>query len=286
MLFVIESGFAPSWSRHHSDPDLTGRGRLIATPLSFPIIKSDNTGFVPASIEVGKRKLPVETTGVASTPWPGANSRMDARHPAAYGHPCGLEVRWRRIRPTKQARSLACSPRQRCLLNRPMIVAGARFPTAFPSLGPPLPLGVQTIEFQTRETEPSDRRSISAAAFDHPDPDFGRCTVMSGPTQYAEGVSSTVAEPETEARPWRPAPGTAQIRQNRNKMFGNAARQENFMNRHFAIASCLFCLAGPILAAPEYAPPPPSAGPSIISKIEEQGKMTYLKGLRSARRSP
>ena len=60
------------------------------------------------------------------------------------------------------------------------------------------------------------------------------------------------------------------------------------MNRHFAIASCLLCLSGPILAAPEYAPPPPppSAGPSIASKLEEQGKMTYLKvtDLRAVRR--
>lgn len=58
------------------------------------------------------------------------------------------------------------------------------------------------------------------------------------------------------------------------------------MNRHFAIVCCLLCLSGPILAAPEYAPPPPSAGPSIASKIEEQGKMTYLKvtDLRAVRR--
>ena len=61
VLFVIESGFAPSWkSITIPIPIPTGKG-LIATPLSFPIIKSENPGFVPAAVAVGSRQIPVET---------------------------------------------------------------------------------------------------------------------------------------------------------------------------------------------------------------------------------
>ncbi|MEI7429379.1 MAG: hypothetical protein WCL27_02915 [Betaproteobacteria bacterium] len=61
VLFVIESGFAPSW-KSITIPIPIPRGKgLIATPLSFPIIKSENKGFVPPSVNVAGKQLPVET---------------------------------------------------------------------------------------------------------------------------------------------------------------------------------------------------------------------------------
>ena len=64
VLFVVESGFAPSW-KSITIPIPIPRGRgglgLIATPLSFPLIKSENKGFVPPAINVAKQKVPVET---------------------------------------------------------------------------------------------------------------------------------------------------------------------------------------------------------------------------------
>ena len=62
VLFVIESGFAPSWKSVTIPlPIPTGGGRIVATPLSFPIVKSENPGYVPDSIMAGNKRLPVET---------------------------------------------------------------------------------------------------------------------------------------------------------------------------------------------------------------------------------
>ena len=62
VLFVVESGFAPSFkSITLPIPIPTGKRGLIATPLSFPIIKSENPGFVPPSISVAGKKVAVET---------------------------------------------------------------------------------------------------------------------------------------------------------------------------------------------------------------------------------
>lgn len=62
VLFIIESGFAPAWkSITLPIPIPTGKKGLIATPLSFPLIKAENKGFVPTAINAGKRQIPVET---------------------------------------------------------------------------------------------------------------------------------------------------------------------------------------------------------------------------------
>jgi uncharacterized protein len=61
VLFVVESGFAPSWkSMMVPIPVPTGKG-LIVTPISFPLLKAENPGFVPPNLVVGKQTLPVET---------------------------------------------------------------------------------------------------------------------------------------------------------------------------------------------------------------------------------
>lgn len=53
---------APSWkSISIPIPIPTGKRGLIATPLSFPIIKAENKGFVPPAINAAKRQIPVET---------------------------------------------------------------------------------------------------------------------------------------------------------------------------------------------------------------------------------
>ena len=62
VLFVVESGFSPSWqSVMVPIPLPTGSGKLVITPLSFPRIKSENPGFVPTTIKVGGKDLRVET---------------------------------------------------------------------------------------------------------------------------------------------------------------------------------------------------------------------------------
>ncbi len=61
VLFVIESGFAPSWkSTTVPVPVATGKS-VVATPLSFPLIKAENPGFVPPSINVSGKAVAVET---------------------------------------------------------------------------------------------------------------------------------------------------------------------------------------------------------------------------------
>ena len=62
VLFVIESGFAPSWKSITIPIPIPSPHRgLIATPLSFPIIRSENIGFVPTSINVAGQQVAVET---------------------------------------------------------------------------------------------------------------------------------------------------------------------------------------------------------------------------------
>ena len=62
VLFVIESGFAPSWkSITIPIPIPRGGSGVVLTPLSFPLVKADNPGFVPPTLKVAGKQLPVET---------------------------------------------------------------------------------------------------------------------------------------------------------------------------------------------------------------------------------
>lgn len=61
VLFVIESGFAPSWKSVMVPIPVPINNRLVITPLSFPVIKSENRGFVPDVIGTDDKKIPVET---------------------------------------------------------------------------------------------------------------------------------------------------------------------------------------------------------------------------------
>lgn len=61
VLFVIESGFAPAWKSITIPLPIRLSQRWVATPLSFPVVKSQNKGFVPASLNAGNQTLPVET---------------------------------------------------------------------------------------------------------------------------------------------------------------------------------------------------------------------------------
>ena len=61
VLFVIESGFAPSWQSVTVPIPIPRQSGLMITPLSFPLIKSDNKGFVPPVVSVAGKQLPVET---------------------------------------------------------------------------------------------------------------------------------------------------------------------------------------------------------------------------------
>lgn len=61
VLFVIESGFAPSWKSVTIPIPIPRKSGLMVTPLSFPLIKSENKGFVPSAVSVAGKQLPVET---------------------------------------------------------------------------------------------------------------------------------------------------------------------------------------------------------------------------------
>jgi hypothetical protein len=61
VLFVVESGFAPSWKSVTIPLPIPINKRLVITPLSFPLIKAENKGFVPGTLQVAGKSLPVET---------------------------------------------------------------------------------------------------------------------------------------------------------------------------------------------------------------------------------
>ena len=61
VLFVIESGFAPSWKSMTIPIPIPTHNGLVVTPLSFPLLKSENKGYVPSSVSVAGKQLPVET---------------------------------------------------------------------------------------------------------------------------------------------------------------------------------------------------------------------------------
>ncbi len=61
VLFVIESGFAPSWKSITIPIPIPRSTGFMVTPLAFPLIKSENKGFVPATVSVAGKQLPVET---------------------------------------------------------------------------------------------------------------------------------------------------------------------------------------------------------------------------------
>ncbi len=61
VLFVIESGFAPSWKSITVPVPLPRKKGVMVTPLSFPYLKSENKGIVPSSVVVAGSSFPVET---------------------------------------------------------------------------------------------------------------------------------------------------------------------------------------------------------------------------------
>ena len=61
VLFVVESGFAPSWKSVTIPLPIPINKRLVITPLSFPVIKAENKGFVPVNLQAAGKTLPVET---------------------------------------------------------------------------------------------------------------------------------------------------------------------------------------------------------------------------------
>ncbi len=61
VLFVVETGFAPAWKSVTVPLPIPVSGRWVATPLSFPVIKSEGKSFMPASLKAGGKDLRVET---------------------------------------------------------------------------------------------------------------------------------------------------------------------------------------------------------------------------------
>lgn len=61
VLFVVESGFAPSWKSITIPIPVPRKNGLVVTALSFPTLKAENRGFVPPVLTVAGRQLPVET---------------------------------------------------------------------------------------------------------------------------------------------------------------------------------------------------------------------------------
>ncbi|MDR2165940.1 MAG: hypothetical protein LBO79_10080 [Zoogloeaceae bacterium] len=61
VLFVLESGFAPARKSITVPIPIRLNQRWMATPLSFPVIRSEGGGYMPPEIQVGNARLPVET---------------------------------------------------------------------------------------------------------------------------------------------------------------------------------------------------------------------------------
>lgn len=61
VLFVIESGFAPSIDSLNIPIPIPRKNGTIITPLSFPLIKSSSRVLVPPVLTVAGQQLPVET---------------------------------------------------------------------------------------------------------------------------------------------------------------------------------------------------------------------------------
>lgn len=61
VLFVVESGFAPSWKSVTIPLPIPVNKGLVITPLSFPLIKAENKGYVPATLQAAGKSIPVET---------------------------------------------------------------------------------------------------------------------------------------------------------------------------------------------------------------------------------
>ncbi|MBS1189103.1 MAG: hypothetical protein H6R10_895 [Rhodocyclaceae bacterium] len=61
VLFVVESGFAPSWKSVTIPLPIPINKKMVVTPLSFPVIKAENKGFVPPNLTVAGKETPVET---------------------------------------------------------------------------------------------------------------------------------------------------------------------------------------------------------------------------------
>lgn len=61
VLFVVESGFAPAWKSVSIPLPVPIKKKMVVTPLSFPVLKADNKGYVPANLKAAGQDLPVET---------------------------------------------------------------------------------------------------------------------------------------------------------------------------------------------------------------------------------
>lgn len=61
VLFVVETGFAPAWKSVTIPLPVPVNGKWVATPLSFPVIKSVGKSYMPASLKVGGKEVQVET---------------------------------------------------------------------------------------------------------------------------------------------------------------------------------------------------------------------------------
>lgn len=61
VLFVVESGFGPAWTSVTIPLPVPVNGRLVATPLSFPVIKPEGKSFMPNTLRVGGKEVQVET---------------------------------------------------------------------------------------------------------------------------------------------------------------------------------------------------------------------------------
>jgi hypothetical protein len=61
VLFVVESGFAPALRSITIPLPIPFNKETLVTPLSFPVITADARAFVPPSLSVGGKALPVET---------------------------------------------------------------------------------------------------------------------------------------------------------------------------------------------------------------------------------
>ena len=212
VLFVIESGFAPSWkSITIPIPVPRGKGKLVLTPLSFPLLKSDKPAFVPPTLKVAGKQLPVETL---------SNIDFMARRMLKDQMPSIL------LRTVIRAVAKSAAQEQAnkggAILGLVANVASVvseqaddrnwrTLPERISIARATLPQGTQTIEFQTGSGNFRKKVEIDRRFTIIPIRLTGGAVYVSQPNPLGS-VAQGIAEPESEIKPRRPARDAANLK--------------------------------------------------------------------------
>lgn len=199
VLFVIESGFAPSWTSVTLPIPVPRQNGLMVTPLSFPLLKSDNRGYVPPVVSVAGKQLPVETlTNIDSM----ARRMLKDQMPGILLRTVVRAV----VKSVAQDQAYKGGLALGLIANVATVVteqaddrSWRTLPESISVARATLPQGVQTIEFQTnagsfkKDVEIGSRFTIVPIRL------TGGAVYVGQPSLLGSGLPEVVAEPEVKA---------------------------------------------------------------------------------------